>query len=365
MAELDKQKTVTVTFTNRTVIRIVLFVAIGFLLVRLLSSISFALQLIAISFFLALALNPAVSWIAKHLKSKSRTLATAVAYLVVLLLLGVFLWLVVPPFINQTAGVVQEIPTSVEDIQNQNTPLVQFIRDNDLTEQYTSVVSDIKDNLEGFTSRVFSTLTAVGGGIVAVITVLVMTFMMLVEGPRWIQKFIAMQPKNKIDKRMRVLKSMYRMVTGYVNGQLFIATIAAVFAMIALLITSTILDVSINAVALASIVGLIGLIPMIGNTIAAIIVVMLCLFVSLPLAIIMAAFFLIYQQIENATLQPYIQSKYNELTPLTVFVSALLGVSIGGFLGALVAIPVAGCIRIYLIEYYGHKLAPNNSEKTA
>ncbi len=364
MANLDKSQKVTVTFTNRTIVRIVLFVAVGFLLLQLLSSISFALQLIAISFFLALALNPAVSWISKQLKSKSRTLATAVAYLVVLLLLSIFLWLVVPPFINQTLGVVQDIPTSVEDIQNQDTPLVRFVRDNNLTEQYNDVVGDIKDNLEGFTSKIFSTLTAVGGGIVAVITVLVMTFMMLVEGPRWIQKFLEIQPTNKADKRVRLLKNMYRMVTGYVNGQLFIATIAAIFAMVALLITSTVLGVSINAVALASIVGLIGLIPMIGNTIAAVIVVLLCLFVSLPLAIIMAVFFLIYQQVENATLQPYIQAKYNELTPLTVFVAALLGVSIGGFLGALVAIPVAGCIRIYLIEYYGHKFAPKNADKT-
>jgi predicted PurR-regulated permease PerM len=155
------------------------------------------------------------------------------------------------------------------------------------------------------------------------------------------------------------------MVTGYVNGQLFIATVAALFAMVALLISSTILGVSINAVALASIVGLIGLIPMIGNTIAAIIVIIFCLFVSLPLAIIMAVFFLVYQQVENATLQPYIQSKYNELTPLTVFVAALLGVSIAGFLGALVAIPVAGCLRIILVEYYSDKFAPKKLDKTA
>lgn len=365
MAQPDKQNTVTVTFTNRTIVRIVLFVAIGLLLLNVIASIAYALQLIFIAFFLALAFNPAVSWIARHLKSKSRTLATATAYLIVLLFLAGFLGLVVPPFINQTVDVVQEIPTSVEDIENQDTPLVRFIREYNLTEQYTEVVSDIKDNLEGFTSKIFSTLTAVGSGVVAVITVLVMTFMMLVEGPRWIKKYVEIQPKHKLDKRMRVLKKMYRMVTGYVNGQLFIATLAAVFAMIALLIASTALDVKINAVALASIVGLIGLIPMIGNTIAAVIVVLLCLFVSLPLAIIMAIFFLVYQQIENATLQPYIQSKYNELTPLTVFVAALLGVSVAGFLGALVAIPVAGCIRIYLIEYYGHKLAPQSADKTS
>jgi predicted PurR-regulated permease PerM len=365
MPNLDKPKTVNVTFTNRTIVRIVIFVAVGLTVLNFISSITYALQLIFFAFFLALALNPAVSWISYRLKSKSRPRATAVAYMIVLLILAGFLGLIVPPFVNQTVDLVKEIPTSVSDIQDQDTPLVRFIRENDLTDEYTKVVSDIRDNLQNITSRVFSTITAVGSGVVALITVLVMTFMMLIEGPRWIEKYMAMQPKNKIDKRKRVLLSMYRMVTGYVNGQLFIATVAALFAMVALLISSTILGVSINAVALASIVGLIGLIPMIGNTIAAIIVIIFCLFVSLPLAIIMAVFFLVYQQVENATLQPYIQSKYNELTPLTVFVAALLGVSIAGFLGALVAIPVAGCLRIILVEYYSDKFAPKKLDKTA
>lgn len=359
MPNLDKKQTISVTFTNRTIVRIVLFIAVGFLLLGLIASVSYALRLIFISFFLALALNPAVSWIANHLKSKSRTRATAAAYVIVLAVLAVFLALVVPPFVNQTVDLVQEIPTSVSDIQNQDTELVRFIRENNLTDEYTSIVSDLQDNLENVTGRVFSTITTVGGGVIALVTVLVMAFMMLIEGPRWIEKYLQMQPKEKVVKQKRLLGNMYRTVTGYVNGQLFIATVAAFFAMIALLISSTLLGVSINAVALASIVGLIGLIPMIGNTIAAIIVVIFCLFVSFPLAVIMAIFFLVYQQVENATLQPYIQSKYNQLTPLTVFVAALVGVSVAGFLGALVAIPVAGCLRVYLLEYYGDKISPN------
>ncbi len=84
-------------------------------------------------------------------------------------------------------------------------------------------------------------------------------------------------------------------------------------------------------------------------------VVIICLFVSFPMALTMAIFFLLYQQIENATLQPYIQSKYNELTPLIVFIAALIGVSVAGFLGALIAIPVAGCLRILFIELYDQK----------
>lgn len=358
-------KSVTININNKSVVRIVVIILLTLLTLAFLSKISGALKLIFISAFLALALNPAVSWITDHLPSKSRVRATAVAYIAVMSILIGILALVVPPFVNQSVDLIDEIPVTVEDIHNQDTAIVRFIERHNLTEEYTKVVEDVKGNVEGLTGRAVSTASAIGGGVVALITVLVMTFMMLVEGPRWIQRFVSLQPKSKVDKRVDVLRDMYRMVTGYVSGQLVIALMAAIFAFFALVIASTIFNVTINAIALASIVGVIGLIPLIGNTISAIIVVIFCLFISWPLALVMGIFFLIYQQIENATFQPYIQAKYNELTPLTVFIAAIIGVSVAGFLGALVAIPLVGCIRIYIKAYYGHKLEPKNKEKVA
>ena len=96
---------------------------------------------------------------------------------------------------------------------------------------------------------------------------------------------------------------------------------------------------------------------MIGTLIGATIVVSVSLLSSLPLAIIMLAFFIVYQQIENVTIQPYIQSKKSELTPLLVFIAAILGIGFGGLLGAFIAIPVAACLRIVIIDYYQRKIA--------
>lgn len=349
-------KSITVKFNDKTVIKVVVIVMLASLLLALANKMLPALKLIFIAVFLALALNPAVSWISSLLPSKSRVRATAVAYTAVMTIVIAFFAVIVPPLIKQTINFVNTFPLSIEDINNQDTPMVRFIQRNNLTNQYTSAVTEIKHKVGQASGGAFSLVATLGGGITASIAVIVMTFMMLVEGPYWIKKFKEIQPSNKIEKRSEVIKDMYMLFTGYVNGQLLIAAIAAGFAFFALAIASTLMGVVINPVPMAAIVGLIGLIPMIGNTIAAVIVVLFCLFVSLPLAIVIAVFFLVYQQVENATLQPYIQSRYNQLTPLTVFVSAIVGVSIAGFVGALIAIPIVGCLRIYIKAYFGNNL---------
>ena len=95
---------------------------------------------------------------------------------------------------------------------------------------------------------------------------------------------------------------------------------------------------------------------MIGNPISAILVVLVCLLSSPQLALVMLIYFIVYQQIENATLQPYIQARQNELTPLLVFIAALIGISLAGILGAFAAIPVAACVKILLEDSYGDQL---------
>lgn len=94
---------------------------------------------------------------------------------------------------------------------------------------------------------------------------------------------------------------------------------------------------------------------MIGNTLGAAIVVLVSALSSWPLALAMAIFFLIYQQVENVTIQPYIQSKKSELTPLMVFIAAICGIGFGGLIGGFVAIPLAACSRILVKDYYKHR----------
>ncbi len=356
---LFKKSEQVVSISSDTIIRAILYTIGAVVLVQFLTSVSHQLTLIGVSAFLAIALNPAVSWVSKRLKTKSRVRAAGIAYVAVITVLIGFMALIVPSLVQQSSRFVQNIPNTVRDFQTQDSTIARFVINNNLDEKLDQAAKDISARFAN-ADGALNTASRVGSTLVSVITVLVLTFMILVEGPEIINKIFAyFSPKDR-KRRRNLLHKMYGVVTSYVNGQVLIAAIAAAFALTTLLIASAIVDASVNVIALSGIVFLFGLIPLIGNILAASVVVLFCLFASPTLALIMAIFFIIYQQVENATLQPYIQAKSNQLTPLTVFVAAIIGAGFGGLLGALAAIPVAGCLRIWLIDRY-----PNGNKEEA
>jgi predicted PurR-regulated permease PerM len=356
---MSNQKPTEISVSNRTIVRIIALIVITYMGIQFLLTISNILTLIAASAFLALALNPAVTWIRRHLKIKSRAAATGIAYITVITIFIGFFAIIVPPLFSQTSKFVTSVPNTVENLNDQNSTAGKIIQRYQLEDTVGSISRDLRNRASDFPKPLLSTATRVGSTIASVVAVLFMTFMMIVEGPMWIERFWRLQSKSRRERGQRLVNQMYQAVTNYVNGQLLIAVIGASFALVVMLIASTILNVSINAVGLAGIVALTGLIPMIGNTIGAVIVVTVCMLVSLPLAIIMGIFFLLYQQIENVSIQPYIQSKKNELTPLLVFVAALVGISFAGLLGGFVAIPLASCLKILFNDYYKTRTEKN------
>ncbi|MEK7152422.1 MAG: AI-2E family transporter, partial [Patescibacteria group bacterium] len=150
---------------------------------------------------------------------------------------------------------------------------------------------------------------------------------------------------------------MYKVVKGYVNGQVILAALAAV------LITPMFFILGISyPVALMVVVFICGLIPMVGHTIGAIFVTLVAVFTSPAAALIILAYYFLYQQIENYLVQPRIQANSTNMSPLLVFMSVVIGVNFGGILGGLVAIPIAGCLRILALDYLRRKKIIINSD---
>lgn len=345
-----KKKEQEFTISNETIIRVIAFGLATVIALRFVEKIIHPLTLVFVSFFLAIALNQAVHWLSEKFKSISRTRATALAYISIITVLFGFFALVVPPLVNQTRDFVEDVPQTVRDIKEDDGFLGEMVRRYELEEQITQFANDWARDFSG--GQAVSLANRVVSNLISIVVVLVLTFMMLVEGPKWVDLVWKELPNKSREKSKRVVNRMNRVVTNYVNGQVLVAAIGAAFSIVALFIATAIFDVdSINAIALGAIVFLFSLIPMFGATIAAIIVVLFSLVASPALALTMAIYFIVYQQIENASVQPYIQSRGNELTPMLVFIAAIVGAGFGGILGAFVAIPVTGCLKVLLDEY--------------
>ena len=196
--------------------------------------------------------------------------------------------------------------------------------------------------------------------------ILVLTFLMLIEGPEWMQKVWGLyRDPVRLTRHRNVVSKMYRVVVGYVNGQLMVALIAAVSSLVVILLLSLAFGLPGNlALPLATIIFIMDLIPMVGATLGAVLVTLVLLLNDTTAAIIFAIYFIIYQQLENNWIAPAIQSKKVELSALSVLVAILIGVSIFGLIGGLISIPIAGCIRVLMVDYLEHA-EKERAEKSA
>ncbi len=337
------------TVSNRTIFRIIVAAILAIIFFAAVRHSAHTLTLIGVSLFLSLALNAPVHSLAARLPGPfkgKRSFATAASIVVVLVALGLFLWAVAPPLVRQTTNFVQDAPSLVVQARDQNSSLGKFIRSHHLQGEFSTLSRQLSTRVGSLGGTAVTTVTRIGSSLFSTLTVIVLTVMMLVEGPRWRRIFEQLVPKRHTARTQRLARDMHKVIRGYVNGQVLLAAIAS------LLIVPMLFILHIpNALALMVIVFICGLIPMVGHTIGAIIVTTVALFHSPLTAVIILAYYILYQQIENYVVQPRIQANATNMSALLVFISVLLGANFGGLLGALVAIPVMGCIRVAVLDY--------------
>ncbi len=328
-----------------------------------------ALLIIGISLFLALALNAPVSLISRRLPGKSRVGATAIAYIAVIAFLGVIITLVIPTIIQQTAKIAQTVPAIVEGATTQWGSLSHFVEQYNLQPQLDSALDSVQNVAGNWAGNVGQNLiTGIGSFfafIAALILVLVLTFLMLIEGPSWLNRLWKVYPdQEKMQKHRRVAGRMYGVVGGYVTGQLTVSMIGAVCAGLAVFLLSLFLEVPADlALPTGAITFVLSLIPMFGATIGGVIISVLLALNSLPAAIIYVLYFVVYQQIENNIISPRIQAKRIDLSALMVLIAVTIGLYMFGVPGGIIAIPIAGSIRVLLEEYLSNHRASVEKDK--
>lgn len=349
---------VRIDIDTKTFIRFGL-VMIGFALAALaVYSARTALIILGTSFFLAMALNAPVSAISKRLPGKSRVGATALSYLAVVAILVAVIAFVIPPIVQQTAKFAANIPSVVDTVTTQWHGVGDAIEKYHLQEQVDTALQSIRDNASswaaGVGQGVVSSIGSLLGFMTAAILVLVLTFLMLVEGPEWRKRWFSVyQDQERMEQHMRLSDRMHSVVTGYVTGQLTVSAVGATAAALVVFAISLFVPAIPSNLAMptAAITFVLSLIPMFGATIGGIIVTLLLAFNNIPAGIFYLIFFIVYQQVENNFISPHIQAKKIELSALAVLASVTIGIYVFGVVGGIIAIPIAGCIRVLIEEY--------------
>ncbi len=352
---------VEIAVSNGTVVKVLFLTIASILLFSAIGKASHALILIFTAFILAIALNLPVHWLAQKIPGKrrgNRTLATGLSFFIITALIVSFLASIMPPLVKQTSKFISVAPTLIDDLRNEDTGLGRFVRKYHLQDQTDKLSSELSSKLSNFSGNAVSSITRVSSSIFSVLTIIVLTFMMLIEGPNWVLFARRLVPDRKLPQYERITGDMYKVITGFVNGQVTLAALASVMILVPLIA----FHVS-YPFALMVIVFIAGLIPLVGHTIGAVIVSTVALFTSPVSAIGILAYYITYQQIENYVLQPKIQANSTNMSPLLVFSSVIIGVNFGGLFGGLLAIPVAGCIRIMVLDYLTTRKLLSNSKQ--
>ncbi len=330
----------------RTVLAILGIVISTFVVLDLLWIARGVLTWIIIAAFLALALNPAVEALVRRGLGR-RTAVTIVFLGTIAAIIGIAA-LFVPTLVNEINGFRKAVPGYVNDVTHGRGVIGRLADKYDLVQRVKKAVEGGGfDKVLGVSGVAVSVAKGIISTIVATVTIAFLTLFMLLEGPAWIERFYSVVPEEHLPRVQRVSQAIYRTIGGYVSGNLLISLIAGVSTTVVLYA----LGVPF-AVALGLVVAILDLVPLAGATLAAILVSGVAFVtVSVPAAIAVVVFFIVYQQIENHVLQPLVYSRTVQLSPLAILIAVLVGAELAGILGALAAIPVAGTIQILVMEW--------------
>jgi predicted PurR-regulated permease PerM len=335
--------------TPRVILRnvlIVLGVVLSLYLVYLLRR---PLGWLVVATFLAIALSGPVNWLHRHLGRRGP--AIALTYLALLLVPVGISAIVVPPVVTGANDLANNAPKYAGDVQDfvqKNKTLRNLEADYGVVTQLENEAKKLPQRLGGAAGTLRDLGVGLINSIFAGITITVLSVFMVAGGRGWLRRAAALQPPERAALIDRMVDRMAIAVGNYVAGALAQATIAGITTFIVL----TILGVPFAA-PLAVVVFFFDLVPLVGATIAAVVVGIVTVFVHFPTAtIVWVVWAIIYQQIENNVIQPQIQKRALDIHPFVVLVSVLFGSTLFGVPGALLAIPVAASAQIAVLEWW-------------
>ena len=306
--------------------------------------------LLFIAVFFALAISLPVNWLDQ--RGVPRWIAILLVYLAIAAgIFGIGL-LIVPPLVDGIDDLSADLPGYVEDLRDNET-FREYDDRYDITEKLTEQAEELPNQLGNAAGTLRDVTVGVFSRFVQLFSILVITFFLLMDGRRMVNWFFDQLPRDRRDRLRRIADDAQTAITGYVFGNFVISILAAIVTYI----TLSLLDVPF-AVPLAIMFGFFDLVPLVGATIGGILVGIVVAFVDFPTGLIIwVAVLVLYQQVENNIIQPLVYKRTVELHPLIVIVAILIGASLLGVLGALLAIPIAATVQSVVRDLYIYRRA--------
>ena len=318
------------------------------------------LIIVGIAIFLAIAIQPLAARVSRLLKKDNTSLSSAVAYGIIIVILALIISVIVPVVIDESVQFVRQLPATFQNTIGGWDGINHFGQ----TLGITNLQGEISNALNNFSNNFvanFGNVLVTSVGAIAniatnVVLVLVLTLLFAIEGPDLVNKFwdiISGYRKNASISAWRHLAGRIAgVISTYVSKQVTVAILDGTVTTVAVLLLSLTCGFSSS---LALPMGLIALtfylIPMFGPIISCVLITLLLFFSSPIAAIIFLVFYIIYEQIENNFIAPKIQGDALNLPTALVLTAIIIGMYMFGLIGAIIAIPIAGCIKVILEEF--------------
>jgi predicted PurR-regulated permease PerM len=342
----------------RAVAKVVLwalfYAALALLLVVVVLHTRTTLQWVAAAIFLALALDPAVGLLQRIRiadRSLPRVAGIIAVYLVFFAGLAFLILHVLPPLVKDIEGLAKKLSTYVSDFEQWAENNQQFQELNEkygLTQKLSEQASSLPSRLSSGASTLGSFTVSLLEHLLAAITVLTLTFFLLLDGGGMFKRGTGRLPAAHRDRARRVGVRVAEVVRAYVSVNLVLAIAAGVLTWIFLEIAGFHL-----AIPMAALVAFLDLIPLIGLTVGGLLVAVVLVIDGGPGdALIWLAIFLVYQQLQDRVIQPLLyRGGALKVNPAVAIVAVIVGANLAGVLGALLAIPTVASLGVVMDEY--------------
>ncbi len=330
------------------------------------------LVIIGASIFLALALRPLVGkvngFFNKHFGKDKRhqNVSVILAFFIVVIVFGAIISIIGPVVVNETAKFIQNFPQTFENTFGGWKGINEFgktIGVQDLHAEIENGLVSLSNNIMGVLgSNLISSVSGAADIIMKVMLVLILSLLFLLEGPEMMNSFWKNAEDEENSKMIKVAKrtisKMANVVSIYVSRQVIVALVDGFATMLIVFIMSLFFGFSSSlAIPMGLITALFYLIPMFGQFIGGTLVTVLLISSNLWAGLVYAIIYILYAQIENNIIAPKIQGDALKLQPVIILCAIVIGMYMFGLLGAIIAIPIAGCVRVLVEEYPNIKQA--------